>query len=89
MRKTTIQFTFAILFTIIAMMLMSCSHNGYGCKGNSKIMTRVTSTNPTKILKVKPLMGGYWYVVYTEKYGLDTIIDRRRFQKDSCYLLTL
>lgn len=41
----TFNFRLALLGIAIAVLLLatSCSHNGYGCHGNSRIMTRVNA----------------------------------------------
>lgn len=44
-KQSTFDFTILLIGICIAVILLatSCSHNGYGCHGNSRIMTRVVS----------------------------------------------
>lgn len=38
-----------VVLIVISLALTSCATNGYGCKGRSKVMTRVTDRSPWKI----------------------------------------
>lgn len=54
-----------IIFLLLISVLVSCTRNGYGCNGRSKIQTRVTECNPkdyrTKENRYTDKYGAVWY----------------------------